>query len=206
MDSKLLTTIHVVAVNLFLLIYLVKTVLLFTGTKRLDSFSRIIKVPEMIVSAAFLLSGIWLYAILGAIKGMQVAKLGLVILSIPLAVTGFKKHKKSLALLAMLLIVCAYGISEAARSKPYLPSKVTLSGDVSAAGVEGMQLYLMHCAMCHGPEGDKEYRGAAPLSASRMDSTAAAMIISSGIKKGPRGTMPAFEGVLTENQIRSVAA
>ena len=206
MDSKLLVTIHLVSVNLFLLVYLIKLILLFTSKARLDAFSKFIKVPEMIISTAFLGTGIWLYAVLGAIKWMQIMKLASVLLSIPLAVAGFKNHNKGLALISVLLLVCAYGISEASRNKPYIPQKVELSGDVTSPGAQGIQLYLMHCAMCHGPAGDKEYRGAAPLTISPMDTTAAVMIIRSGVKRGPRGTMPAFGELLSEEQISVVAA
>ena len=110
MDSKLLVTIHLVSVNLFLVLYLVKIILLFTSTPRLDRFSSVFKVPEMIISAVFLLSGIWLYSIMVAIKTMQIMKLSLVLLSIPLEVNGFKKHHKGLSLLSFLFVVCAYVI------------------------------------------------------------------------------------------------
>ena len=206
MDSKLLVTIHLVAVNLFVVIYLVKLILLFTNTARLDRFSKIMRVPEMIVSTLFLVTGLWLYVVLGAIKTMQILKLSLVLLSIPLAVAGYKNHNKGMALVSFLLLVCAYGISEASRSKPYMPSNVELSGDINAINTEGLRGYLENCAMCHGQDGDKGYRGAPLLSASAMDASAAAMIITAGVKKGTRGTMPAFGRTLNESQISSIAA
>ena len=206
MDSKLLVTIHLIAVNLFLLLYLVKTVLLFTSPKKLDGFARVMKVPEMLISVTFLGTGVWLFAILGAIKTLQIIKLAFVMLAIPLAVVGFKKHKKGLALLAFLLVVGAYGMSEAARNKPYIPARVEISSNLPVAGTEGVQLYMSHCAMCHGSNGDKEYRGAALLSATHMDSTASAMIIKAGVIKGMRGTMPSFEHTLSDEQVHVIAA
>ena len=206
MDSKLLVTIHLVAVNLFVVIYLVKLILLFTNTARLDRFSKVMRVPEMIVSTLFLVTGLWIFVILGAIKTMQILKLSLVLLSIPLAVAGYKNHNKGMALVSFLLLVCAYGISEASRSKPYMPSHVEISGDINAINVEGLRGYLENCAMCHGQDGDKGYRGAPMLSVSAMDAGAAAAIITAGVKKGTRGTMPAFGNTLNESQINSIAA
>src|SRR6187549_1850301 len=119
MDSKLLVTLHLIAVQLFVLLYLVKLVLLFTSKTKLDAFSKKIRVPEMMVSTLFLITGLWLFAVLGAIKTLQILKLAMVLVSIPLAVAGYKNHNKALAILSFALLVSAYGISEAARSKPY---------------------------------------------------------------------------------------
>ena len=206
MDSKLLVTIHLIAVNLFVLVYLIKLVLLFTNAARLDTFSKKIRIPEMIISTVFLVTGLWLYAVLGAIKTMQIMKLALILISIPVAVAGYKNHNKGMALISFLLLVCAYGISEASRSKPYMPASVEISGDVNVVNTEGLRGYLENCAMCHGPDGNKGYRGAPLLSASAMDAGAAAAIISAGVKKGSRGSMPAFGRTLNENQISAIAA
>jgi len=206
MDSKLLVTLHLIAVQLFVLLYLVKLVLLFTSKTKLDAFSKKIRVPEMMVSALFLLTGLWLFAVLGAIKTLQILKLALVLVSIPLAVAGYKNHNKALAILSFALLVSAYGISEAARSKPYRPAHVSIAGNIAAVNTEGIRGYLENCAMCHGQDGDKGYRGATLLSASKMDAGAAAAIIVAGIKKGSHGTMPAFGQVLNESQVGAIAA
>ncbi|MFN9897647.1 MAG: hypothetical protein ACK55Z_02370, partial [bacterium] len=49
---------HTLSVVLFLLIYLIKCVLLWTNTARLDAFAQKIRIPEMIVSALFLITGL----------------------------------------------------------------------------------------------------------------------------------------------------
>lgn len=199
MNSTLLTTVHVIAVNLFILIYLVKTILLFSNQAKLDSFSKKIKVPEMIISTLFLVTGIWLYAIVGAIKTFHVIKLLLIFTAIPLAVVGFKKHKKGLALIAFFFIVGAYGLAEMSRSKPYMAKKTIPSEQV------GLNVYQANCVMCHGEDGKKNYRGAVDLSSSVMDQGGSEAIISSGVKKGTHGSMPAFESTLSSDEIRSVA-
>src|SRR5258706_5694257 len=108
MNSQLLATIHIVSVTAFLLIYLVKTILIFTNTGALQKFTSATKVLEMIVSTLFLVTGVWLVIIVGAIKTFQIIKLVCVFVSIPLAIIAFKKMKKGLALLAFILIVAAY--------------------------------------------------------------------------------------------------
>ena len=124
MDSTLLVRIHVISVVMFLLTYLIKTVLLFTSKSTLEKYSAATKVSEMIISALFLITGLWLFVIIGGIKTMHVIKLILVFISIPLAVIGFKKHKRGLALISLILIVGAYGLAEMSKSKPFIPKKV----------------------------------------------------------------------------------
>jgi uncharacterized membrane protein SirB2 len=99
MDSNLLARIHGISVMLFLLTYVIKTILLFTSKDMLASYSKGTKVPEMIISTLFLVSGIWLFVILGGIKTLYIIKLVFVLLSIPLAVIAFKRLNKGLALL-----------------------------------------------------------------------------------------------------------
>src|SRR5580704_5243436 len=98
MNSTTLVQTHVVVVTLFLLIYLIKTILIFANQNALVKFSKAVKVPEMIISVLFLVTGVWLFAILGAIKLLQIFKLLCVLVSIPLAIVAYKKMNKPLAL------------------------------------------------------------------------------------------------------------
>ncbi len=199
MNASTLATIHIVVVNIFLVIYLIKTVLLFSNVSALDKFSKAMKVTEMIVSTLFLATGIWLFVILGAIKVLQIVKLACIILSIPLAAIGFRKHKKGLALLSFLLIVGAYGLAEIAKNKPFIPNHVIVNGDENPAA--GVKLYAANCAMCHGLDGKKKYRDAQDLSASSLD----ASLIPQMVKEGSKGKMPAFGGTLNDDEINEVS-
>ena len=60
MDSNLLARIHGISVMLFLLTYVIKTILLFTSKDMLANYSKKTKVPEMIISTLFLMTGIYL--------------------------------------------------------------------------------------------------------------------------------------------------
>ena len=83
---------HSLVVTLFFLIYVVKTVLLLSNREDLlKRFTKFIKIPEMIVSVLFLVTGIYLMTQLPEIKMILWVKIGLVVLSIPVAVIGFKK-------------------------------------------------------------------------------------------------------------------
>src|ERR1043165_2625193 len=142
MNSTLLAQIHLVAVQLFVLIYLVKLVLLFANKEALLKFTRATRLLEMIVSVLFLGTGIWLFIILGAIKMLQIIKLVLVFASIPIAVIGYKKMNKALALLSFLCIVGAYGLAEAAKSKPFIPNKVEVTGNADERTKLGATTYI----------------------------------------------------------------
>ena len=116
MYSIILKT-HFIVVTLFFIIYLIKTILLLASkNEALASFSKKVKVPEMIISFLFLATGIYLMTQV-EIKPLLIVKITIVFLSIPLAVVGFKKGNKGLATLAFLLIVGAFGIGEMMKKK-----------------------------------------------------------------------------------------
>ncbi|MBP6334911.1 MAG: SirB2 family protein [Bacteroidia bacterium] len=201
MDSSLLAKIHMASVLLFLLTYLIKTVLLFSSKPSLEKYSRITKVPEMIISTLFLVTGIWLFFLLGGIKTFHIIKLVFVFIAIPLAVIGFKKQKKGLALLSLLLIIGAYGLSEMSKNKPFIPAKVVVSGEVGATEVQGAVLYQANCAFCHGADGTKKYREAIDLSKSTMGED----IIQTMLREGSKGKMPAYKNTLSEAEIADIS-
>lgn len=202
MNSNLLVTVHLIVVNLFLLIYLVKTILIFTSVPALEKFSRATRVPEMIVSTLFLVTGIWLFVILGAIKTFHIIKLACIMISIPVAVVGFKKQNKALALLSFLLIVGAYGLAEMSKNKPFIPNRVVLNGPGDDSSLRGIKTFASNCAMCHGLDGKKMYRNAVNLSASTLDPS----LIPQLIRDGSKGKMPAFGGTLSEEEVHSVSS
>ena len=209
MSSSLLATIHLITVQLFLLLYIVKTFLLLANKKMLAKMVRITKVPEMIISILFLATGIWLLFILAAIKLLIVVKLILVFVSIPVSIVGFKKQNKILALFALVLILGAYGMGEAAKKKPFIPTKVEVVGDADEASKLGVKTYIANCAMCHGKDGMKMYRDATNLTLSGMDQTSIEIRVREGTPGNwpySKAGMPAFGKTLNEEEIIAVSA
>jgi mono/diheme cytochrome c family protein len=202
MSSSLLAQIHYISALAFLVIYLIKTVLLFTSVSSLDRFAAKVKVPEMIISTLFLVTGIWLLVILGGIKVIYIIKLAMVFVAIPLAVIGFKKKKKALAFLSFLLIVGSFGMAEAGKKKPFIQSTAIVDNDGSRLN-NGKKVYLENCAYCHGNDGKKAYRGAPDLSGGRNEGYTA-QVVTDG-KKGDIGVMPAYGGTLSFDEIADVA-
>jgi len=200
MNSNTLVTVHLIVVNLFLLIYLVKTILIFSNVPALEKFTKATRVPEMIISTLFLVTGIWLFIILGAIKSMQIIKLVCVLAAIPIAIIGFKKLNKGLALLSFILILGAYGLAEMSKGKPYIPSNVVVNGN--ADETTGIKTYAANCAMCHGLDGKKRYRDAPDLSLS----DAGPVRIDTLIRNGSKGKMPAFGTILSDEEVHGVSS
>lgn len=202
MDSTLLATIHIWSVMLFVVIYLIKTILLFSNQPMLDRFSRLTKVPEMIVSFVFLVSGVWLFVQAGGVKSLQIVKLVMVVAAIPLAVMGFKRKKKPVALLSFVLIIASYGMAEMAKKKPFIAKSVVITMDDGSALTHGKRIYFENCVFCHGENGDKAYRGAANLKECGLSTEAIQLVVYDGIK----GTMPMPSySFLSEQDIADVA-
>jgi mono/diheme cytochrome c family protein len=187
---------HKICVTAFLLIYLVKTILLLSGSSALERVTKILKVPEMIVSAGFLITGIWMYSQIGAIKDMQIIKLIAVVASIPLAVVAFKKKNKGLAILSFVLILASYGLAEMSKKQPP-PAAHTQNG---AAAGDAQAIYNAQCARCHGEDGALGLLGATNLQTSVLSKEEAIGVIKNG-----RKSMPVFSGVLSDQELAQVA-
>lgn len=174
---------HYLVVTLFLLIYVVKTILLLSDKKELlDRFSKKFKVPEMIISALFLLTGIYLATQLplgNKFDYLFWIKIGMVAAAIPIAVVGFKKSNKVLAALSLLLITGSYGIAEVYSKKKGIPKTD------NAGLADGKALYENNCASCHGSDGKLGMSGSKDLTATQLDIAGINNIIVQG-----KGIMP----------------
>lgn len=191
---------HVFTVILFLLIYLVKTILLVSNKHNvLDMVTRKLKVPEMIISFLFLATGIFLWINSGSIDTWFYFKLVAVFASIPLAIIGFKRKNKALAVIAVLLIIYAYGVSE---TRSYYFKKPDLQAQFAGTDKEflGKSIYESQCIGCHGPTGQAQLSGAKDMTLSELNMDEVIHII----KKG-KNAMPAYERMLSEEQTKAVA-
>lgn len=176
---------HYLVVTLFLLIYVVKTILLLSNKNDLlTNFTKKVKVFEMIVSFLFLATGVYLMTQLpfgGKFDHLFWIKIVMVFASIPLAVIGFKKSNKVLAALSLLLLTGSFGLAEVYHKKKGIAKD---AGTELAAG-DGRSLYESNCANCHGNDGKLGLAGAKDLSVTGLDVTGIKEIIVNG-----KGAMP----------------
>ena len=181
MNFETIKIIHKIIVMVFVLIYLVKTILLLANkTNALKKFTTVFKVPEMIISTLFLATGVWMVMLLGTMQTILIIKIVLVLASIPIAVVAFKKQNKILGILSFLLIISAYGMDEMAK----IPKiKHTPEG----AEVIGQDLYKNNCQNCHGPKGNLGNNGATDLALSTKNHTEVMTIINNG-----KNLMPSY--------------
>ncbi|TAE47437.1 MAG: hypothetical protein EAZ89_17910 [Bacteroidetes bacterium] len=198
---------HRLSVILFLLLYVVKLVLLLAGRKeQLQKVTKITRIPEMVISALFLLTGIGLLVMVAQITVMLVIKIVLVLASIPIAIIGFRKSNKLLASLSVLLIVAAYGLAEANKigvDKDPLPAAVV--SEVSEPGYDilahGKALYARNCIVCHGEKGDMQGSGAKNLIISKLSDEELNKLVLYG-----KNAMPAYGKVYHGDEIKAVIA
>jgi len=208
---------HTLVVVLFVLLYLVKTILLFTSETKLATFSKRTKIAEVIISTLFLLTGVFL-----AFNAPSVGvgnwfwiKMIAVFASIPVAVIAFKRKIKPLALLALALMLYAYGVSETKSPKmnkaDYF-SQLSGKGAMETAQFDpmsdsydivyhGQALYINNCVVCHGEDGALGAGGSKNLQMSMKDKGEMAAIILNG-KNG----MPAFKGYLSNEEVMATVA
>ena len=113
MDLTALKHTHTLLVSLFVLHYIVKTILMLTGSSSFASYRKKMLVPEMILAILFLITGIWMLVQIGmgGLGGWFHLKLTLVILAIPLGIIGFKRGIKPLAILSTLIFIYIFGIA-----------------------------------------------------------------------------------------------
>lgn len=185
---------HLISVNIFLFIYLTKFILLLVNKNEdLTKFTKFIRIPEMIVSTLFLITGIYMLTQIPEIKSFMIIKIVLVFASIPLAVIGYKKRNKLLALLSLLLIFAAYGLAEMSKKQKSAESTET------SAAVSGHDIFTANCEKCHGEDGKLGLMGSPDLSVSTSDMKSKMEIIKNG-----KGSMTPFVGILTDDQIKAV--
>lgn len=188
---------HKLSVILFLVLYLVKTALLLFGkTDLLTRVNKATRITEMIISTLFLATGIYLLIYTGNKGAWLWVKLIAVASSIPLAIIAFRKQNKNLALLSLIFIVYAYGVSESknlmfSNSKPDLPAGADLK--------TGEIIYSNQCTNCHGVDGKKGLSGAKDLTASVSSRAEKIEIVTHG-----KNAMQAYDKMLSAEQIEAV--
>lgn len=179
---------HYLVVCLFLLLYVIKTVLLLSNKNDLfTSFSKKTRLFEIIISFLFLGTGIYLMTQLsfgGKYDYLLWIKLVMIFGSIPIAVIGFRKSNKILAALSLLMITGSFGLGEIYHKK----KGIAKDTDTVIASNDGKSLYIANCALCHGGDGKLGAAGAKDLTTSVLDIEGIKEIILHG-----KGAMPAAQ-------------
>jgi mono/diheme cytochrome c family protein len=188
---------HTTFVLLFLLHYVLKLVLLLTNRKeQLERYSKSMRIPEMVLSVGFLVTGIWMLVSTSAFTNLLIIKLICVFASIPLAVIGFKKKNKVLASVAVLLIVAAYGLAEMNKKAKTGPKVDTSS--IKDPIEAGKLIYSNTCINCHGADGKLGGSGSKDLSQVTISVDEQKAIIRNG-----KNAMPGYRD-LSDEQIDAV--
>jgi mono/diheme cytochrome c family protein len=132
---------------------------------------------------------------------LQVVKIVLVFASIPLAIIGFKRGKKALAIIAIVFLVAAYGLAEMNKAKSHKVKTETIADSSDPVSV-GKALYTDNCAKCHGPGGDLGLSGAKNLKVTQLTDVQQKDII----KNGKPGTGMNPYASLTDDQLNGLVA
>jgi mono/diheme cytochrome c family protein len=190
---------HKLVVTLFLLHYLIKTVLLVLNkNEALEKYTKQTRIPEMAISSLFLITGVALLVMGAHINNLLLVKITTVLVSIPLAAIGFKKKNKALAVLSLLLILTSYGLAEMSRAKK---GKIVVDTSNVEGGLVavGKTVYNAECLNCHGASGDAMLAGAKNLKMSALNHDEIIAIIRDG-----KNTMPGYKN-LTTDQVEGLA-
>ncbi len=190
---------HRLFVILFLVHYLIKLVLLLMNRhESLAKYAKATRIPEIILSVGFLVSGGWMLVKGAIFSNLIIIKLICVFASIPLAVIGFKKGNKVLAFLAVLLIVASYALAEV-NKKAKTGKKIEIPANTEPLAA-GKLLYVNKCAQCHGEIGNGGVSGAKDLSLTQLSIEDQKTLIRLG-----KNAMPGFkEDVLSETDVDAV--
>ncbi|MCF8285120.1 MAG: SirB2 family protein [Sphingobacteriales bacterium] len=205
---EIIKNIHIASAGLFLLDYVIKTILLLIGSSSLEKYKKVTKVPSMVISTAFLVTGIYLIAKIGMgnVGGWFHLKVTLTVVGVVLGIIGFKKNSKVLAIISTILFLYIYGLSETKDvklgiGKPGMGNVIT---DTANANYDllahGKGIYNVNCLKCHGENGQAGVNGAANLTASMCENRGLVGIIRNG-----RKLMPAFKDLLNEQEVTAVA-
>lgn len=177
---------HKAAVIIFLLIYVLKLIGLLAGSQGVRNFfaRKGMRITEMVISFLFLATGIVLILQLPAerIDMLLILKIALVLLSIPIAVIGFKRANKALATLSVLFLLGAYALAEMHSKDP------GITGDVHAASTGVDMFKAANCASCHGMDGKAMLAGSKDLTKSVMTDEQVLVLLDEG-----KNLMPSYK-------------
>jgi mono/diheme cytochrome c family protein len=197
---------HKLVVILFILIYLIKAILLLMGNRdTLNKFNKRIKIPEMVVSALLFITGIIMLNSMADFSLLFGIKLMLVIGAIPVAVVAYKKYNKILAVVAIIMLISAYGLAEMIKAQ--FGKRQTVTQVITEPANQdynitehGEALFAAQCVVCHGADGRADLSGAKDLTLSSKTNDE----IIETIKKG-KNSMPKMANIYSGQELKALA-
>ena len=170
---------HILLISLFVISVLIKAILLIANSDKFDGYRKKTKVPEMVITMLFLVTGIIMISMRGG--GLHYffhIKLTAMAAAIPLAIIGFKKRNKILGLLSAVLFIITIGLALKSGN-----NMKEVHVDIPATDPNyGKALYEANCATCHGVGGAKQLGKAANLTATEMTALQIGYIITDGLE------------------------
>jgi mono/diheme cytochrome c family protein len=198
---------HKIVVSLYLLFTIIKVAMLLLAKKENTMrFRKKTMFIEITLSVLFLFSGLYLAFTSGTVRegNWFWGKVILIIAVIPIGIIAFRKFNKALAILALLILIYIYGISETHSltfKEIYNIAAPDSTTTTPAAKIAyGQQVYATACVACHGSDGTLSLSGAFDLTKINLDKDQTVEVITNG-----RNNMPAFIKALTPNQINAVS-
>jgi cytochrome c5 len=152
-----------------------------------------------------LLSGLLMLFQIAEIRTLFIAKLVIVVVALLISWVSFQKVQKGLAVLALLMLVGAYGMADMNRryiaSRDNLPQGLIteVSNPQYNEGLHGQALYQLHCENCHGEQGDRGLSGASNLRTSVLSKDQMETFVRYGFS-----VMPAYGEDFSDQEIKAI--
>ena len=158
---------------------LIKAILLITNSDQFDGYRKNTKVPEMVITMLFLVTGIIMISMRGGgLHYFFYIKLTVIAAATILAIIGFKKKNKILGLISTVLFILTIGLALKSGN-----NMKEVHVDIPATDPNyGKALYDANCATCHGVGGAKQLGKAADLTATEMTALQIGYIITDGLE------------------------
>lgn len=170
---------HILLTTLFVISVLIKAILLIANEGKFDAYRKKTKVPEMIITMLFLVTGIIMLSMKGG--GLHFffhIKMTTMVIAIPLAIIGFKKKNKALGFISAALFIVTVGLALKTGSTMKEVHLDELKGDPNY----GKAMYEANCATCHGDGGALQLDGAYDLTQTELTAAQVGYIIKDGIE------------------------
>ena len=199
---------HLLLIFLFVASIMIKALLLLINQQKFESYRKKTKVPEMVITMLFLVTGVIMIFTKGwgGLHYFFHIKLFIMLIAIPLAIIGFKKKNKILGLISAFLFVITIGFAFKAgdNMKEVHLDPSTIKGSDPLA--YGKAMYEANCAACHGVGGAKQLDGAADLSNSDSEYSALQIgyIINEGVVEEGVTKMNAFKS-LDSTEVKAIS-